>query len=105
MTRTPRLTLHLLFLAGLVLAACGPKATPEPTPTLPLPETPTPAPTPTPTAPPEPATISLWHTWEGEALEQALLNIMINAVEAMPRGGQLRINTGQEDDSIFIAVT
>jgi signal transduction histidine kinase/DNA-binding response OmpR family regulator len=42
---------------------------------------------------------------EGEALEQALLNIMINAVEAMPRGGQLRINTGQEDDSIFIAVT
>ena len=71
MIRTTRLALHLLFLAGLVLAACGPKATPEPTPTFPPSETPVPTPTATPTPPPEPATITLWHTWEGEALEQA----------------------------------
>lgn len=41
---------------------------------------------------------------EGEALEQALLNLMINAVEAMPHGGELHIATGMENENVFIMV-
>jgi DNA-binding response OmpR family regulator/signal transduction histidine kinase len=41
---------------------------------------------------------------EGEALEQALLNIMVNAIEAMPHGGQMHIATGWEEDCLFISV-
>jgi DNA-binding response OmpR family regulator/signal transduction histidine kinase len=42
---------------------------------------------------------------EGDALEQALLNVMINAIEAMPNGGKLSISTGLETDMVVIAVT
>lgn len=78
MTRNLRLPLTVLLLVGLSLAACGPKATPEPTPLLPTTPAPTstqgvptPMPIPSPTEPAQPVTITLWHTWDGEALEQA----------------------------------
>jgi PAS domain S-box-containing protein len=38
-------------------------------------------------------------------LHQAILNLCINACEAMPRGGKLLIETGQEDDRATITVT
>ena len=42
---------------------------------------------------------------EGDALEQALLNVMINAVEAMPNGGKLTITTGMENEMVVIAIS
>lgn len=41
---------------------------------------------------------------EGDALEQAIMNVLINAVEAMPNGGELRITTGMEGENVFIAI-
>lgn len=41
---------------------------------------------------------------EGEALEQALLNVIINAIEAMPNGGKLTVSTGMETDQVVIAI-
>lgn len=44
--------------------------------------------------------------WADEKLlDQALLNIVINAQEAMPDGGDLRIWTGIDGDDAFIAVS
>ena len=42
---------------------------------------------------------------EGDVLEQTLLNIMINGVEAMPSGGQLSVATGYENDGVYVAIT
>ncbi|MGC8827885.1 MAG: winged helix-turn-helix domain-containing protein, partial [Anaerolineae bacterium] len=41
---------------------------------------------------------------EGDALEQAIMNVLINAVEAMPNGGELRITTGMEGENVFISI-
>jgi signal transduction histidine kinase/CheY-like chemotaxis protein len=38
-------------------------------------------------------------------LHQAILNLCINACEAMPRGGKLLVETGREDDRAAITVT
>ncbi|MGQ9518039.1 MAG: winged helix-turn-helix domain-containing protein [Anaerolineae bacterium] len=41
---------------------------------------------------------------EGDALEQAIMNVLINAIEAMPNGGELRITTGMEGENVLIAI-
>lgn len=39
---------------------------------------------------------------DSEHLERAFLNVVLNAIESMPDGGNLTINTSQEHDSIVI---
>ncbi len=39
-----------------------------------------------------------------DKLKQALLNLLANAIEAMPGGGALRLSAGREDDQLWIAV-
>jgi signal transduction histidine kinase len=38
-------------------------------------------------------------------IQQALLNIIMNAAQAMPEGGPLAISTGQTPDSVWVSVT
>lgn len=38
-------------------------------------------------------------------MEQAIRNIINNAIEAMPHGGRLTIRTGTESDNLFIEIT
>lgn len=38
-------------------------------------------------------------------MEQAIRNIINNAIEAMPQGGRLTIRTGIESNNLFIEVT
>ena len=37
-------------------------------------------------------------------LREALTNILVNAIEAMPEGGQIRIRVGEAADSVFVEV-
>ncbi|MFD2183501.1 two-component system sensor histidine kinase AtoS [Rhodoplanes azumiensis] len=41
---------------------------------------------------------------DGEALKQALLNLIINAIQAIPDGGTVTVSTRTEDDRVVIAV-
>ena len=41
---------------------------------------------------------------DDELLSQALLNIVVNAQQAMPQGGRIRLSTAVKDDQIILAV-
>jgi signal transduction histidine kinase len=41
---------------------------------------------------------------ESETLKQCLVNILMNSMEAMPRGGEILLRTGMEQDSPVIEV-
>jgi signal transduction histidine kinase len=41
---------------------------------------------------------------DGELLRQALLNLVLNGVQAMPRGGELRVTTSREGDVAVLRV-
>jgi signal transduction histidine kinase/CheY-like chemotaxis protein len=38
-------------------------------------------------------------------LREALTNVVFNAIDAMPEGGTLTIETGREDDAVFVRIT
>ena len=40
-----------------------------------------------------------------EAIKQIVVNIGLNAIQAMPEGGQLRVQSWREDDRLHLAVT
>ena len=44
-------------------------------------------------------------TVDADLLKQALLNIVVNAIEAMPEGGQLKIESGVKGDQASIRIT
>ena len=37
-------------------------------------------------------------------IQQVLLNLILNATQAMPRGGRIEISTGLEDDQAVLAI-
>jgi signal transduction histidine kinase len=37
-------------------------------------------------------------------VQQSLVNIMMNAAQAMPHGGKIRIKTGKDEESVYISV-
>jgi signal transduction histidine kinase len=42
---------------------------------------------------------------DSDLLKQALLNIIINGCQVMPSGGKLVVETGKDDNQVFIAIT
>jgi signal transduction histidine kinase len=42
---------------------------------------------------------------DGEKLKQVFINLIFNAVQAMPAGGKLQIATGAEEGKVFISFT
>ena len=46
-----------------------------------------------------------WVSGDRDLIKQALLNVVVNAVEAMDQGGRLKITTGVSDEQSTIAVT
>ncbi|MCX8022017.1 MAG: ATP-binding protein [Syntrophorhabdaceae bacterium] len=38
-------------------------------------------------------------------IQQALVNIMMNAAQAMPKGGAIKIKTGEEEGYVYVSVT
>jgi two-component system, NtrC family, sensor kinase len=38
-------------------------------------------------------------------VQQSLVNIMMNAAQAMPEGGKIRIETGKDEGSVYVSVT
>jgi signal transduction histidine kinase len=42
---------------------------------------------------------------DSDLLKQALLNIIINGCQVMPKGGRLIVETGKDDGHVFISIT
>ena len=42
--------------------------------------------------------------FDSDKLKQAFMNVVLNAMEAMPQGGELTVSTFREGDSVYIAV-
>ena len=42
--------------------------------------------------------------FDSDKLKQAFMNVVLNAIEAMPHGGALKVSTFREDDKVCIAV-
>ncbi|MFO8032180.1 MAG: ATP-binding protein [Desulfohalobiaceae bacterium] len=53
----------------------------------------------------EPQQDQLWAYWDQDRLNQALLNLYLNAIQAMQEGGELLVQTGKQEGQIRISVS
>ncbi len=50
-------------------------------------------------------TISKRHLLDAEALKQIIINIGLNAIQAMPNGGKLDVTASRDGDNLFLAIS